>query len=186
MKITEINRLINSFASVYPNINEVITSGNIWEINERKDIKYNVFCSQVERHRIDVENEKEYFTYQMYYVDRLLENGENKHIIQSQANDFFMTLINALNQEGLAVYDYSITPFTQRFNDMCAGAMLDVQFEVDYFEEDDCNNQYNLLNEYAKKKWVKEQIRKEWFGTQEEYDALTDIDNNTLYYIFEN
>lgn len=86
--------LINFSTQTYPLINVFIETVIINE----KTIDYNISLT---------------------YVDRLLKDYSNKTIIQSDGIIYLNEIINSLDE--IIEYPVTITPFTEKFTDECAG-----------------------------------------------------------------
>lgn len=183
MKVYELKKIFDSIASKIPNIH-FICKNSLVELNT-DSVTFSAFNSTIQNHRIDELNGTQEYSFVLDYVDLLNDSRTNELDIHNAGDEFFKVLINAIQKAtDCEIMNYSTNFYTCKFIQICGCVECNLSIRMPFDIE--CSNQYNLLNEYAKKKWVKEQIRKEWFGTQEEYNALTEIDNNTLYYIFEN
>ena len=123
MTLFEIFKIINKVAVSEPNVNTVVNTGNIFDLNtENWQVKYGAFCAQQEKH---VQN-GDFITYNftLFYVDRLTDDKSNKLDVQSNAITTLMNVINGLKMIDLIDIDINVdyTTFTERFTASCAGA----------------------------------------------------------------
>lgn len=130
MTLKEIKEMIEGIAERQPNINTVVKSGDIYELNTEGTITYRVFCLTQQPH-----TEREGFrtyNFYMFVVDRLLSNGLNKIAVQSAAIETLSNIINTLRGNFDLEINDNITyqTFTQRFASECAGAYTSVSITV--------------------------------------------------------
>lgn len=130
MTLKQIKELIEGIAEKQPNINTVVNSGDIYELNTEGNIKYRAFCLTQQVHT-EVEGFRTYNFY-MFVVDRLLSNGKNKIAVQSAAIETLSNIINTLRQTFEIEINDNINyqVFTQRFASECAGAYTSVSITV--------------------------------------------------------
>lgn len=130
MTLKQIKELIEGIAEKQPNINTVVNSGDIYELNTDGNIKYRAFCLTQQVHT-EVEGFRTYNFY-MFVVDRLLSNGKNKIAVQSAAIETLSNIINTLRQTFEIEINDNINyqVFTQRFASECAGAYTSVSITV--------------------------------------------------------
>lgn len=143
MNLYETIKWIEDIASTQPNINTIVESGNIYDLNaDEFELKYSAFCiSQRTHQRLSKDNMR--FNFTMFYVDRLTSDHSNKLDIQSNAVDFFNNILNSIDSSDAHYVDYEygeINPFTQRFTAECAGAYMDFSIIVPL--ESTCENIY--------------------------------------------
>jgi len=126
----EIKKLIEGIADKQPNVNTVVKSGDIYELNTSGDVKYGAFCLTQQVHT-EEEGFRTYNFY-MFVVDRLLSNGLNKTAAQSNAIEVLSNIINTLRANDDLEINSMITyqTFTQRFSSECAGAYCSVSITV--------------------------------------------------------
>lgn len=122
MSIKELFELINSIADKQPNVNYIIKSGNIYDLNEDGKVTYGAFCISQQQHR-----EADgwfYFKSYLYYVDREKNDGSNKIDIQSTACQVLSNIINTLKFHYDIDFEGDITynVFEESFGSLCAGA----------------------------------------------------------------
>lgn len=141
MTLKEIFDGLNDIAKKQPGIHEIIGNGNIYTLNEEGTFKFAVFCAVQDVHQFDVENNFTNYRFFLYYVDRLKSDESNKLDVQSTAVSTLKNIIKTF----LEKYDVDlaasvdITPFTESFKQLCAGAYAAVSFTV---YEDGCVEAY--------------------------------------------
>lgn len=166
MKLYEIINTLQQISSAQPSVNNVF-EGDVYQLNELKDIKYGAIVITQGTHRSA--NAFRYFRFTIFYVDRLTEDRSNKVLIQSTALDTLANIILAMDEMGFDFNSVNYHPFTQRFEAECAGAYADVEFIApeelcaDWYDIIISNiraagNGYSILDEYAQKTWVLEQL----------------------------
>lgn len=121
--------LYEALEEVSLSVPDVLTfiPNDITRLNEMRNVKYGVVGVTQNQHSCD----REFMRYSLniFYVDRLLNSGDNEVEIQSHA-------ISVLHQIVLAMEEYAsageeqYNVFTQRFQDLCAGAWVTVTFSV--------------------------------------------------------
>lgn len=124
MTLKETINTVNAVAAKQPNINTIVVSGNVFDLNQDNvTVKYSAFCLQQTNHTqtgdfID-------YHFNMFYVDRLTTDRKNKIEVQSNAITNLQNIIRGLQQlDVIDTYDEEITytTFTERFGAECAGA----------------------------------------------------------------
>lgn len=130
MTLNETIKYINDVAAKQPNINHIIESGNIYDLNTDGKINYSAFCLTQQPHT-EVEGFRTYNFY-FFYVDRLLTDNSNKIAVQSAAIETLSNIINTLRGNfDLEINDnINYQTFTQRFASECAGAYTSVSITV--------------------------------------------------------
>lgn len=125
MTLKEIYNAINTIAGKQPNINTILKSGNVYDLNNDGDIRYAAFCASQQQHR-QTENFLTYNFY-LYYVDRLTSDASNKIDIQSTAIQVLANIIRTVEEEyDIEFNDITYQVFTERFSTECAGAYANV------------------------------------------------------------
>ena len=129
MKLKEIVGNIVDIAKVHPNINSTWV-GDVYELNHYNDVDYCAFVITQQQHNIN--NEEGYVTYNfnLFYVDRLTSDESNRLDVQSAGVSFLMSMVDKIEELQVVVDDYTITTFNERFNDVCAGAYLNIAIRV--------------------------------------------------------
>ena len=134
MTLQELFNRLNEIALRQPNICEIIPTGNIYDLNSRRDAKFGVFCATQGTHSYDAENALTSFNFILYYVDRLKDNEDNKIQIQSTAIETLKNIILTLQHTediDIAACDFNV--FTESFSQLCAGAYATVK--INSFDE---------------------------------------------------
>lgn len=165
MTLLETIKLIEYIASQQININTIVETENIYDLNNNNfQIKYSAFCLQQQRHVSNVEGFIT-FNFNAYYVDRLTNDKTNKLHIQSTGINILNNIINTI-KERVFVSDVSYSEFitfTERFTAECAGVYCSLAITVPvqslcsiYADEsgaNDFNNDFN--NDFGGETWSK-------------------------------
>lgn len=147
MTLFEVFNVINKVAVQQPNINTIVNTGNIFDLNtENWQIKYGAFCVQQEEHIQD----GDFITYSfnLFFVDRLTDDRRNKLMIQSNAITTLMNIVNGLRDIEILDTDANITyqVFTERFAAECAGAYCRINITSDIpYCYDEFINRVNMI-----------------------------------------
>lgn len=124
MTLLEIVNKLNDMARSMPNINGIVETGDIYDLNKDEfQQKYAAFCVQQNTHTIN----QDFITYSftLFYVDRLTLDKSNKLEIHSTAMEFFGNLIKMSMQYFDTNWENGdVTTFTERFSAECAGAYM--------------------------------------------------------------
>lgn len=131
MTLHEIVNQILEIAQQQPNINYV-GEGDIYELNKLPNINYSVFYMTQGAHQV-YENTLQY-TFNLFYIDRLMADNSNRLQIQSQGMLVINNIINLFNQLDIdidIVYPVTFTSFNQRFADECSGVFAEITINVD-------------------------------------------------------
>lgn len=131
MTLFETIQIINQAAISQPNINAVVKTGDVFDLNKDNfKQRYAAFCCQQNQH---TEN-GDYITYNftLFYVDRLTADKRNKIEIQSTGIVTLGNLIRVLEDIELLEAGTTVTyqPFTQRFEAECAGVYCSIGITV--------------------------------------------------------
>lgn len=128
MKLLEVHNTINAMAAEQPNINTIVTTGNVFDLNtDNATVRYSAFCCQQEQHIQNGDFIDYHFT--LFVIDRLTEDKKNKLEVQSTAIFTLQNIIRGLQQyDVLDTSDANITytTFTERFAAECAGAYCNI------------------------------------------------------------
>lgn len=114
--------------------------GDIYQLNHIQTIKYPAIVVTAGQHSADIDNYFFSFKLNIFYVERLLDNQENKLDIHANGINFLNSLLKHLDDEFI-IHNYDIQCFNERFNDMCAGAFATVIFKIPISQ---C---YEIINE---------------------------------------
>lgn len=131
MTLIEIVNEFENIARKQPNINYV-GNGDIYSLNGLPNIDYSVFFITQSEHQ-QSENTVTY-NLTLYYVDRVLKDGDNTLSVQSTGMMVLANIINIFNQLNPDVevdYDINYTTFTHKFTDDCAGVFCSVSITAD-------------------------------------------------------
>ena len=126
MTLLETINLLNWVARNQPNINGVVESGDIYDLNKDEyQQKYSAFCATQNDHEINESWSRYSFT--LYYVDRLTNDKNNKEEIQSTAVSFFQnyTAYMIKNFPQVQFNSGTVVTFTEKFSAECAGAYME-------------------------------------------------------------
>lgn len=135
MKLKEIIMTIKEFSLDYRNINSFF-EGDIYDnLNGTQQVDYTSVVVTQAPHNFYFQEEYMKLNFNVFYVDRLTSNGDNRLDVQSAACDFFYRLIQYLEDKYIIVEDYMITTFQEKFSDLCAGAYLTFAVRI---KLDDC------------------------------------------------
>lgn len=125
MTLLEVINLLNWIAKNQPNVNGIVESGDIYDLNKEDfQTKYSAFCVTQNTHNVGEEFTTYSFT--LFYVDRLTLDKSNKIEIQSTAVEFFANFIKTVMQKfyNLDWTNGDVTTFTEKFSAECAGAYM--------------------------------------------------------------
>jgi len=125
MTLLETIKLLEHIASEQPNVNGIVESGDIYDLNKDEyQQKYSAFCVTQNTHTV---NEFfNIFSFTLFYVDRLTLDKANKLQIQSTGVEFFGNFIKTVMREypELECEYGEVTTFTEKFSAECAGAYM--------------------------------------------------------------
>ena len=132
MTLFEVIRTINEVAASEPNINTLVLSGNVFDLNTNNiTVKYSAFCCEQMTHQ---HTEEDFLSYgfRFYFVDRLTEDSRNKIEVQSKGIQTLESILHKLRDLDIfdVYYDYYYTPFTNKFEAWCAGVYCEVRIQV--------------------------------------------------------
>lgn len=130
---------LKEIAESVPSVNTA-KEGNIYDImNGNREIQYGVFVITQGTHRAS--ETSMYFNFNLFYIDRLVDDLEsNKTQVQSIAIDILKNVINQLcDEEEWDRSEISFDTFTEKWNDLCAGAYANVSIIVPM---DECYTEY--------------------------------------------
>ena len=148
MTLLETKMLLEHIAENDPNINDVVESGNIFDLNnEEYEQQYSAFCVTQNQHNIGIDYSTYSFT--MFYVDRLTLDKKNRIEIQSSAIQFFHNFIKTIENEyfNLNYTNGMVQTFEQRFSAECAGAFMTI--DITTTNNSVCSEIEQKLGEFA-------------------------------------
>lgn len=139
MTLRDVIRGLEGIAEKQPNINTIVKSGDIYDLNSMNNVRYSAFCVTQQQHQ----EGEEFITYNFYayYVDRLRSDCDNKLDIQSHG---LRTLSNILrtfeNKYDVDIENIVYQVFTNRFESECAGVYA--SFSISVLISDLCEENY--------------------------------------------
>ena len=126
MTLFDIIRNLQAIAAQEPSVRSV-SDGDIYDaLNAAVDIKYGVFHITQDTHTTN--GDLDVWGLNLFFIDRLLDNGENRLSIQSAGITILENVLKRFADTFGAEYMNNIvyTPFTQRFKDNCAGVFCKI------------------------------------------------------------
>ena len=130
MTLFDIIRNLQAIAAQEPSVRSV-SDGDIYDaLNAAVDIKYGVFHITQDTHTTS--GDLDQWGLNLFYIDRLLDNGENRLSIQSAGITILENVLKRFADTFGAEYMNNIvyTPFTQRFKDNCAGVFCKISIST--------------------------------------------------------
>lgn len=130
MTLFDIIRNLQAIAAQEPSVRSV-SDGDIYDaLNAAVDIKYGVFHITQDTHSTN--GDLDVWGLNLFYIDRLLDNGENRLSIQSAGITILENVLKRFADTFGAEYLNNIvyTPFTQRFKDNCAGVFCKISIST--------------------------------------------------------
>lgn len=135
---------IKKIALLQPNV-RTATEGDVYDVlNGNPSVKYGVIHLTQTTHR--TQEGQDIYGFNIFYIDRLLGDNSNKLQIQSIGKELIYNILKSLDETfDTETSGLTFQPFTEKFNDMCAGvyASVNITSFVDYA----CAEQYG---EYIK------------------------------------
>lgn len=123
-----------------PNVGTIIVN-DIYELNTMQNVKYPAYAITQQDHIQNISDETITFHFIIFYADRLTSNGSNKLLIQSTAINNLKKIVDTMDESGATIDIATYTTFKEKFNDVCAGAYVDVSFTYD---ANDCGNDVQI------------------------------------------
>lgn len=111
-----------------PNI-EYVVYGDVYELNHIQNVTYPAVVVTVGQHTSNLDNYNFNYRLNIFYVDRLTDDKENKIDVHANSIIFINSILKALDDEYI-VSDYEIFNFNERFNDVCAGAYASCRIQM--------------------------------------------------------
>ena len=130
MTLFDIVRNLQAIAAQEPSVRSV-SDGDIYDaLNAAVDIKYGVFHITQDTHTTN--GDLDVWGLNLFFIDRLLDNGENRLSIQSAGITILENVLKRFADTFGAEYMNNIvyTPFTQRFKDNCAGVFCKISIST--------------------------------------------------------
>lgn len=134
MTLKELVEFIEGIALQVPCVKTTVRN-NVLRLNEMREVEYGVFAITQESHTSSQGWNS--FTLNLFYIDRLVNSQDNELDIQSHAIEVLRGVVMKI-EESLAVAEQvRFTAFTNRFQDLCAGAWAVVTIQTPASE---CNS----------------------------------------------
>ena len=132
MTLSQIYKALSDIALEQPNIRTIVLN-DIYKLDTLKDVRYSVFgITQNYEHEQD--ETRRYYSLNLYYIDRLLEDGSNDVDIQSTGIEVLSNIIETLLEElgGKAELDETVKYqcFTQKFVDETSGVYARIKLAI--------------------------------------------------------
>lgn len=122
--------LLEQIAAAQPAVNMIVRN-DIYKLNACPDALYGAFAWTQGQHSGGADRWDTAFSFSLFYVDRLTEDGANQVDVQSTAVSVLTNILRAVAATDLLnLDDWTITTFNERFADMCAGAFAQVTVHV--------------------------------------------------------
>lgn len=126
MTLYDIIRTIEQAAAKQPAVNMIVRQ-DVRKLNTAKDSKYAAFAWTQGTHRGLVGGDIARYTFDLFYVDRLVTDGGNLEVIQSVGIEVIRGILaDVLESVPVEVSEWVAHPFTQRFLDECGGVWVEV------------------------------------------------------------
>ena len=131
MSLFEIVERLKDIALTQPNVRTAL-EGDVYDLNENPSIVYDVFNITQGQHRED--EEFDYYVFNMFYVSRLADDYSNRLQIQSIGKSVLSNIIrlfcDQVDCEFPEETQLTFNPFTEKFEDLCAGVYCNVTFKL--------------------------------------------------------
>lgn len=130
MTLFQIIQILKEIALTQPNIKSA-TDGSIYDVmNTNPSVKYDVVHFSQTTHQSD--EETDYYGLNIFYVSRLEDSLEDNRLqIQSIGKEVLDNIIRTFCENwGIDFPVITYTPFTQKFNDLCAGCYCNLRLEI--------------------------------------------------------
>ena len=119
--------VVNRIEKAVRNVDKTIGNffyGDIYNINHIQEIKYPAVVITNSTHNAT----SDYITYyfNIFYVDRLTADKKNKLDVQSAATMTLKNTMQLIDENYLVNDNYELHTFEEKFNDVCAGAYINV------------------------------------------------------------
>ena len=127
MTLKQIKDGLDEIALRQPSVNTVIEDGNIYTLNEMRNVRFGVYCTTQREHTYNVETSRMQFNFFLYYCDRLKSNEENKIEAQSTGIQTINNILRVFQDKyDVDVSEVTYTPFTESFSEMTCGVYASV------------------------------------------------------------
>ena len=131
MTLYQIVTGLEEIALTHPNV-RTANDDNVYDImNSNPSVKYGAFVISQTNHR---QTEMfDYYGFNLFYIDRLIDNIETNRLqIQSIAKQTLGNIIATFCEDYDVDFPQTVryTPFTQKFQDECAGMYVTLEFDI--------------------------------------------------------
>ena len=136
MTLLQVYDKFNEIALKQPTINEIIRSGNVYDLSTERDTKFGVFAVVQGIHSSDLDNGNTTYNLTLYYIDRQKSDGSNRIEIQSTGMETLKNILRTFIKETdseLSKADYQV--FVESFAQLCSGVYCTISIIV---EDDNC------------------------------------------------
>lgn len=142
MNLYEIVNKIKEISKAQPNI-QLCEEGDIYKLNESAGIEYPAIIITQTQHNKSILDDYITYNFNIFYVDRLTSDYNNKLDVQSQGIQVLKNVFRLLENQNIGILNQTINfnTFTERFEAECAGAyaalsinVLDLDCEGEYYE----------------------------------------------------
>ena len=133
MTFIELLDALSATALAEPNVNRV-SSKSITELNTVGNVDYAAVYLNLER--VETAQDANTFYMNVIYIDRINDSDDDHRIIQSVAITALNNILNRFSDRHIdasVVYPYNITPFWQKYADVCSGAFATVGIVIPNF-----------------------------------------------------
>lgn len=130
MTLFQIIQILKEIALAQPNIKSA-TDGSIYDVmNTNPSVKYDVVHFSQTTHQSD--EETDFYGLNIFYVSRLEDSLEDNRLqIQSIGKEVLDNIIRTFCENWHIDFPtITYTPFTQKFNDLCAGCYCNLRLEI--------------------------------------------------------
>lgn len=126
MNLYNLTNLIKDICKSQPNVAQVEV-GDVYAINHKQDIEYPAMVVTQQTSFVDNINKATTYNFTIFYIDLLDSSESNLLDVQSIATVAINDVLEGIEGAGLLLADtYEAHTFKERFNDVCAGAFVNV------------------------------------------------------------
>ena len=125
MTLLQLISAMEAAAASQPAVNMIVRQ-DVRKLNDYAACRYGAFAWQQSQHRGGIGREVTDYGFNLFYVDRVLADASNEVEVQGTAVEVLGNILRTLAEQGVAVSDWTIETFRQRFKDDCAGAWASV------------------------------------------------------------
>ena len=138
MTLREIYTAIEEIALQVPDIKTVVEN-DITRLNTMREARYGVFGITQNTHSSSQGWVN--FSLNLFFIDRLVNGTDNEVQSQSHAIDVLRAIVMRVQESGIPIPEsVRYTAFTERFQDICAGAWAELTIQT---PASDCNDIFN-------------------------------------------